>query len=122
MEERKKETGREGVRKQMREGGSEGRRCIVREGGTESGREGRIKVVRYQCEFVHSFSTVDAFEPKTMVTRKLRRRPHDPLPAVEKRRKLTPLSSLVYVLDEGEVDEDLKVIFKVRGNISVIVQ
>ena len=48
-----------------------------------------------------------------MVTRKLRRRPHDPLPAVEKRRKLTPLSSLVYVLDEGEVDEDLKVIFKV---------
>ena len=51
-----------------------------------------------------------------MVTRKLRRRPHDPLPAVEKRRKLTPLSSLVYVLDEGEVDEDLKVIFKARGN------
>ena len=50
-----------------------------------------------------------------MVTRKLRRRPHDPLPAVEKRRKLTPLSSLVYVLDEGEVDEDLKVIFKASG-------
>ena len=51
-----------------------------------------------------------------MVTRKLRRRPHDPLPAVEKRRKLTPLSSLVYVLDEGEVDEELKVIFKVTDD------
>lgn len=49
-----------------------------------------------------------------MVTRKLRRRPHDPLPTVEKRRKLTPLSSLVYILDEGEVDEDLKIIFKVQ--------
>lgn len=56
---------------------------------------------------------VDSFEPKTMVTRKLRRRPHDPLPAVEKRRKPTPLSSLVYILEEGEVDDDLKVIFKV---------
>ena len=65
---------------------------------------------------VHTNDTVDSFEPKTMVTRKLRRRPHDPLPAVEKRRKLTPVSSLVYVLDEGEVDEDLKVIFKVRNN------
>lgn len=59
---------------------------------------------------------VDSFEPKTMVTRKLRRRPHDPLPAVEKRRKPTPLSSLVYILDEGDVDEDLKVIFKVLSN------
>lgn len=57
-------------------------------------------------------SMFDSFEPKTMVTRKLRRRPHDPLPAVEKRRKPTPLSSLVYILDEGEVDDDLKVIFK----------
>ena len=65
---------------------------------------------------MHTTRTVDSFEPKTMVTRKLRRRPHDPLPAVEKRRKPTPLSSLVYILDEGEVDEDLKVIFKVGRN------
>ena len=48
-----------------------------------------------------------------MVTRKLRRRHYDPLPMPEKRRKLAPLSSLVYVLDEHEVDDDLKVIFKV---------
>lgn len=55
---------------------------------------------------------LDSFEPKTMVTRKLRRRHYEPLPIPEKRRKLAPLSSLVYVLDEHEVDDDLKVIFK----------
>ena len=49
-----------------------------------------------------------------MVTRKLRRRHYEPLPMPEKRRKLAPLSSLVYILDENEVDDDLKVIFKVR--------
>lgn len=59
---------------------------------------------------------VDSFEPKTMVTRKLRRRHYEPLPLPEKRRKSTPVSSLVYVLDDSEVDEDLKVIFK--GKIS----
>ena len=58
--------------------------------------------------------SVDSFEPKTMVTRKLRRRHYEPLPMPEKRRKLAPLSSLVYVLDEHEVDDDLKVIFKVK--------
>ena len=58
---------------------------------------------------------MDAFEPKTMVTRKLRRRHYEPLPIPEKRRKLAPLSSLVYVLDEHEVDDDLKVIFKVSS-------
>ena len=47
-----------------------------------------------------------------MVTRKLRRRHYEPLPTVEKRRKVAPLSSLVYVLEESEVDEDIKMIFK----------
>lgn len=49
-----------------------------------------------------------------MVTRKLRRRHYDPLPTVEKRRKVAPLSSLVYMLEENEVDEDIKMIFKVH--------
>ena len=48
-----------------------------------------------------------------MVTRKLRRRHYDPLPTVEKRRRAAPLSSLVYVLDENEMDEDIRMIFKV---------
>ena len=55
-----------------------------------------------------------------MVTRKLRRRHCDPVPTVEKRRKVAPLSSLVYILDENEVDDDIKVIFKVRTAIRPI--
>ena len=51
-----------------------------------------------------------------MVTRKLRRRHYDPLPIPEKRRRPAPLSSLVYVLDEHEVEDDIKVIFKVSDN------
>lgn len=48
-----------------------------------------------------------------MVTRKLRRRHYDPLPTVEKRRKVAPISSLVYVLEDHDVDDDIKMIFKV---------
>ena len=60
---------------------------------------------------------IDSFEPKNMVTRKLRRRHYDPLPTVEKRRKVAPLSSLVYVLEENEAEEDVKMIFKVSTGI-----
>ncbi len=56
---------------------------------------------------------IDSFEPKNMVTRKLRRRHYDPLPTVEKRRKVAPLSSLVYVLEDSDVEEDMKTIFRV---------
>lgn len=49
-----------------------------------------------------------------MVTRKLRRRHYDPLPTVEKRRKVAPISSLVYVLEDHDVDDDIKMIFKVH--------
>ena len=70
-------------------------------------------MMRLFIDLILSMS-VDSFEPKTMVTRKLRRRHYEPLPMPEKRRKLAPLSSLVYVLDEHEVDDDLKVIFKVK--------
>lgn len=65
-----------------------------------------------------SAAAIDSFEPKNMVTRKLRRRHCDPVPTVEKRRKVAPLSSLVYILDESEVDDDIKVIFKVRTSIT----
>lgn len=44
------------------------------------------------------------------MTRKLRRRPNDPVPEkVEKRRKPPP-ASVNYVLDEKEIDSDLKAI------------
>ena len=91
----------------------------------EEGREGRSErvcgvqhsIINHKIRYTlrSSSSAVDAFEPKTMVTRKLRRRHYEPLPIPEKRRKLAPLSSLVYVLDEHEVDDDLKVIFKVSS-------
>lgn len=54
-----------------------------------------------------------------MVTRKLRRRHYDPLPTVEKRRRAAPLSSLVYVLEENEMDEDIRMIFKVCFSLCV---
>lgn len=61
-----------------------------------------------------SSGTIDSFEPKNMVTRKLRRRHYEPMPTVEKRRKVAPLSSLVYSLEENDVDEDIRMIFKGR--------
>lgn len=47
---------------------------------------------------------------KPVMTRKLRRRPNDPVPEkVEKRRKPPP-AQLNYLLDEKEIDNDLKTI------------
>lgn len=64
-----------------------------------------IEVDRYNMEL-----TGDSTETKPTVTRKLRRRPNDPIPmAAEKRRKPT-VSQLVYLLDEKEIDSDLKMI------------
>ena len=65
------------------------------------------------CLFIYFSVIVDSFEPKSMVTRKLRRRNYEPLPTVEKKRKVAPLSSLNYMLDECEMDDDLKAISKV---------
>lgn len=54
--------------------------------------------------------TGDSTETKPTVTRKLRRRPNDPIPvAAEKRRKPT-VSQLVLLLDDKEIDNDLKLI------------
>lgn len=51
----------------------------------------------------------DSLEVKPVMTRKLRRRPNDPVPIPEKRRK-PPVEKIVYVLDEKEVESDLKII------------
>ncbi|XP_003744906.1 sin3 histone deacetylase corepressor complex component SDS3 [Galendromus occidentalis] len=55
--------------------------------------------------------TGDSLEVKTASTRKLRRRPNDPIQPLtqEKRRKVSP-SQLNLLLDEGEILEDLKLI------------
>lgn len=54
--------------------------------------------------------TGDSTETKPTVTRKLRRRPNEPIPvAAEKRRKPT-VSQLVLLLDDKEIENDLKLI------------
>lgn len=54
--------------------------------------------------------TGDCMDVKPTITRKLRRRPNEPIPvAAEKRRKL-PSGQLVLLLDEKDVDYDLKMI------------
>lgn len=53
------------------------------------------------------------FEPKMMITRKLRKRNYEPLAVPEKRRRSSPFfSALVYELEDNEIDDDLKVICK----------
>lgn len=52
--------------------------------------------------------TSDSTEIKPTVTRKLRRRPNEPLPVVEKRRKPITGQLLVYTLDEKDIESDLK--------------
>ncbi|KAJ4440025.1 sin3 histone deacetylase corepressor complex component SDS3 [Periplaneta americana] len=53
--------------------------------------------------------TGDSMEVKPVMTRKLRRRPNDPVPIPEKRRKPPP-AQLNYLLDDKEIEGDLKII------------
>lgn len=50
-------------------------------------------------------------EVKPVTTRKLRRRPNDPVPLPEKRRKTSP-AQLNYLLEESEIGDDVKAINK----------
>lgn len=61
-----------------------------------------IESERYTMEL-----TGDAMEVKPVMTRKLRRRPNDPIPIPEKRRK-PPTAQLIYLLEEKEIENDLK--------------
>nr|XP_037287378.1 sin3 histone deacetylase corepressor complex component SDS3-like isoform X4 [Rhipicephalus microplus] len=55
--------------------------------------------------------TGDSMEVKSVTTRKLRRRPNDPLPMPEKRRKTSP-TQLNFLLYDGEIVDDLKILSK----------
>ncbi|KAL3268815.1 hypothetical protein HHI36_007911 [Cryptolaemus montrouzieri] len=63
-----------------------------------------IEAERFSMEL-----TGDSMEVKPVMTRKLRRRPNDPIPVPEKRRK-PPAAQIVYLLDEKEIEHDLKLI------------
>ncbi|XP_050070809.1 sin3 histone deacetylase corepressor complex component SDS3-like [Anopheles maculipalpis] len=60
-------------------------------------------------EFATMELTGDSVDVKPKVTRKLRRRPNEPLPVPEKRRKPTP-NQIVFLLDDKEIEHDLKLI------------
>ncbi|ENN81468.1 sin3 histone deacetylase corepressor complex component SDS3 [Dendroctonus ponderosae] len=53
--------------------------------------------------------TGDSMEVKPAMTRKLRRRPNEPIPMPEKRRK-APTAQITYLLDDKEADNDLRMI------------
>lgn len=53
--------------------------------------------------------TGDSMEIKPAITRKLRRRPNEPIPLPEKRRK-APTAQITYLLDEKEAENDIRLI------------
>ncbi|XP_059172000.1 sin3 histone deacetylase corepressor complex component SDS3-like isoform X2 [Physella acuta] len=56
----------------------------------------------------------DFMEVKPTMTRKLRRRPNDPVPIPEKRRKPSP-AQVCLLLDDDLVNDDIRVLMKVSG-------
>lgn len=64
-----------------------------------------------ECERLAMELTGDSMEIKQVTTRKLRRRPNEPLPLPEKRRKTSP-AQLNYLLDEYQIVDDLKMLNK----------
>ncbi|XP_065341960.1 sin3 histone deacetylase corepressor complex component SDS3 isoform X1 [Cloeon dipterum] len=55
----------------------------------------------------------DSMEVKPVMTRKLRRRPNDPVPVPEKRRKPPP-ATLNYLLEDKEIESDLRQMVRSR--------
>jgi len=69
-----------------------------------------------ELERVSMEITGDSMEVKQVNTRKLRRRPNEPTPQPEKRRKTSP-TQLNYYLEDEEILEDLAIINKVSGKM-----
>ncbi|XP_052073378.1 sin3 histone deacetylase corepressor complex component SDS3-like isoform X2 [Mytilus californianus] len=60
------------------------------------------------------FMLSDTLESKAPSTRRLRRRPNDPMPLPEKRRKASPVQ-IDFYLDDADILDDLRIINKVSG-------
>ncbi|XP_036021397.1 sin3 histone deacetylase corepressor complex component SDS3 isoform X1 [Mus musculus] len=58
--------------------------------------------------------TGDSMEVKPIMTRKLRRRPNDPVPIPDKRRKPAP-AQLNYLLTDEQIMEDLRTLNKLKS-------
>ena len=72
-----------------------------------------IESEKSALELTGSIGSIMPMEVKPPVTRKLRRRPNEPLPVAEKKRK-TPTAQLNYLLEEEQVCSDLKKLNKHR--------
>ncbi|XP_037077850.1 sin3 histone deacetylase corepressor complex component SDS3-like [Pollicipes pollicipes] len=84
------------------------RRCELRESLLAELEDKRRHV---EMEKASMEITGDSMDMKPLPTRKLRRRPNDPVPAQEKRRK--PVSNqLNFQLDEKQMEDDLRLIAK----------
>ena len=59
--------------------------------------------------------TNDSTEPKPLTTRKLRRRPNEPIPMPEKRRRASP-AQLNLQLEESDIMEDLKILSRANNS------
>ncbi|XP_054166817.1 sin3 histone deacetylase corepressor complex component SDS3-like [Oppia nitens] len=59
--------------------------------------------------------TNDSVEPKPLTTRKLRRRPNEPIPIPEKRRRASP-AQLNLLLEDSDINEDLKILSRCNNN------
>ena len=74
-----------------------------------------IESERHSLELTgNSFLLSDSMESKPPSTRRLRRRPNDPMPLPEKRRKASPIQ-IDFYLDEADIIDDLRIINKVSG-------
>ena len=58
--------------------------------------------------------TFDTTEPKPTTTRKLRRRPNDPIPMPDRRRRASP-AHINYLLDDSDIADDMKQIQKIMS-------
>lgn len=54
----------------------------------------------------------DCMEVKPTITRKLRRRPNEPIPVAAEKRRKPPSGQLVLLLDEKDIEQDLKMILR----------
>lgn len=73
-----------------------------------------IENERSSIDLMGGFLLSDSMEVKPITTRKLRRRPNDPIPLPEKRRKASP-TQLNFFLTDEDIMEDLRIISKVSG-------
>lgn len=58
----------------------------------------------------------DTTEPKPTTTRKLRRRPNDPIPMPDRRRRASP-AHINYLLDDHEIADDIKQLNKILNAV-----